>query len=76
VELTKRQHETIEAARRAMAAAIKEAYPLDLMPLYVVAIVGAFSDVCRNSFATGELLGIVNKELAGAGLEVIKKRRH
>jgi hypothetical protein len=76
VELTKRQHETIEAGRRAMRQTIEAEYPLDVVPLYCVAAVGLFSDICRTSLATGELLSIINRELSSAGLQVVKKQRN
>ena len=37
------------------------------MPLFIVGVAGLFSDICRTSRATGELLAILNREL-GADL--------
>jgi hypothetical protein len=46
------------------------------MPLFIVGVVGLFSDICRASRATGELLAIINRELGAAGLAVFRKQRH
>jgi hypothetical protein len=70
MELTQRQHDTIEASRKAMIETIKAAYPEDLQPLLVVGIVAAFLDVCRSSLA------IINSELSAVGLQVVKRERH
>jgi hypothetical protein len=76
VELTKRQEEAIEAGRKALRETIRQAYPLDVVPLVAVGIVGMFADVIRASAASRELIEIVNRELAQTGLEVVRKRRH
>jgi len=75
MELTARQHEAIKAGRKAMRETIAKRYPFDLLRLLVVGIVGEFASIVRASSASKVLTAIINEELAGCGLEVVRKRR-
>jgi hypothetical protein len=59
-----------------MREAIAERYSQDLEPRLIVAITGSFADICSAGIAIGEPVAIINRQFAGSGLELVKKRRH
>ena len=71
MELTERQWQTIEVGREPMREAIAERYSQDLAPLFIVAITGSFADICSAGIAIGEPVVIINRQLAGNGLEFV-----
>jgi hypothetical protein len=76
MELTERQWLTIAAGRQAMHQTIAAAYPGDAMPLFVTGITAAFVQILAASLGEGELIALVNDQLRGAGLQLVKLRRN
>jgi hypothetical protein len=78
MELTEKQWSAVLFAREALRLAIEAQYPSDAAALECVATAGLFADMCRASAShgTAELLRVINEELASAGLQVVKKKRH
>jgi hypothetical protein len=76
MELTERQLAAIEAGRKALGEVLRTRYPEDYGRLWAVAVTSAFVQMLAASYGKGELMAVVNGELAEAGLEVVRKRRH
>jgi hypothetical protein len=67
----------IDAARQALIKATHELTPAGSSPhrLALVAIVGLFADTISGLTFAPALIEVVNKQLTGAGLEVVRTRR-
>jgi hypothetical protein len=77
-ELRHEEGLVIEQARFALSQAIRQyASPKsNKLRLTVIAVSGLFADLTRGMAALPGVLDIINMQLAGAGLEVVKKRQN
>jgi hypothetical protein len=77
--MTEEQEDAVQAARRALSEALSM-FPADeAIRLAAVAFSGGFADILRASIGTGGatmLIAAMNRELASAGVEIVRLRRH
>jgi hypothetical protein len=76
VELTREHTLAIEAARLAMGRVLQERAPECDGWLYVLATVTGFVTILKTSLARKEVINLINRELAEAGVAIVEKRRN
>jgi hypothetical protein len=77
--LTRQEGAIITLARHSLSRAIEDLTPdgANRLALVATAAVGLFCDVVAGlTTARGDLLDVVNKHLARAGLQLVEMRRH
>jgi hypothetical protein len=77
MELTRAQHQAMEAARRALAMSLEESCGADqVLPLAVVAITGAFADIVAASAGARALIEVINPQLEQSGYRLVSVARN
>jgi hypothetical protein len=66
----------IEEPRRAYLQKIAEHAPDHALPLAITGITGLFADIVSASAGAGQLIEVINQQLAATGIELVRKQRH
>ena len=77
-ELKREEHQVVQLARHAMRNTVDQFAPpgSSKLALLAVAVTGLFGDLMGGLPYAPELASVVNKQLAGAGWELVPLRRN